>query len=252
MHTPVLDWRHHRGHSLPRMLADPFGAASATTAAVGDVRSWQKAFRSACTLGAMTCSAAQLENPAVAHWVRTYGVSVEVESVERLEFVIAHGILPRRIVVRGSESAAAPLRRAAKVGVGGYVVGSAGQAAVLAAAVVRRTPVVVDVTDDDDTLEYAVCCAARLELVGLRLRVAGHGVSDVSAATSTVMAKMADVRRPHGTLLTRLDLADFDTSSATPRLVARAAAAIEDAVDESCARHRFPRPAVVLSPSTTH
>ncbi|MCV7422117.1 hypothetical protein H7K45_16320 [Mycobacterium yunnanensis] len=254
MHALTLDWRHRRGYSLQRAVANPFAAAVEQAVdgnpTVDQVRSRHEAFRSACTLGVMTCSAAQLDDPALAAWVRSRGVSVEVVSIEQLDFAISAGIRPAHIVVQGSESAAAPLRRAANIGVGGYVIGSAGQAAVLATAVTRRTPIVVDVTDDDGALEHAIRRTSPLELVGVRMRLVGGRVSHLGEATSAVMATMADVRLRHGILMTRLNLADVEMRGLTPGLVARSAAAIEDAVDESCARHRFPRPIVVLSPPT--
>jgi diaminopimelate decarboxylase len=55
-----------------------------------------------------------------------------------------------------------------------------------------------------------------------------------------MVALMAAARRESSVICTRLHL----TADGEPREVGRA---IEEALDESCARYRFPRPAVALS-----
>ncbi|MEU0497663.1 hypothetical protein [Mycobacterium sp. NPDC006124] len=231
MHTLVLD-RHHP-EQPPADVA----------------KTWLTAFRSAFDFGAMTCPASQLADPSLAAWIGARGVCVDVESAADLDTALSVGVAPARIVLHGSDSDDALLRRDVEVGIGHCVIGSVLQAANLATVARRRIPVTLGVTEDGTGPEAAVLSSGRLQPVGMHMRV--DDIPGLGPATSLVIAKMGDVRRRRGLLLTRVTLADVDLRGATPRLMALAAAAIEDAVDESCARHRFPRPTVVLSPPTT-
>ena len=73
------------------------------------------------------------------------------------------------------------------------------------------------------------------------------------AAVNCIVGLMNQVHTEHGVVLTELDLTEGRTPppNANPdRLDLRELAeAIDDAVEESCAEFRFPRPRIVLEPS---
>ncbi len=88
-----------------------------------------------------------------------------------------------------------------------------------------------------------------LDLVGLHCRLEPGDV--VGALTlSRAIGEMAWIRRRYDVLVTQVSLADLDVGQRCERWVLRrVSGAISEVIDEACARHRFPRPALTLAPS---
>ena len=92
----------------------------------------------------------------------------------------------------------------------------------------------------------AVLGDVRLRLIGLESCV------DATAAYAEVVdqliGQMEHVRRSHGVVLDCLGLTASEDFGAQA-VLSEVATTIDDALDDACARFRFPRPLVVFSPS---
>jgi diaminopimelate decarboxylase len=67
---------------------------------------------------------------------------------------------------------------------------------------------------------------------------------------SRAIGEMSWIRRRHDVLLTQISLANLDVGQRCERwILRRVAGAISEVIDDACARHRFPRPALTLAPS---
>jgi diaminopimelate decarboxylase len=113
--------------------------------------------------------------------------------------------------------------------------------------------VLVDVTTADGRVAEGVLECAGLRLIGLHLRMESSSPTAdcYAAAVGQLIAQMAHLRRQIGVLLTRVSVAGAGALSPSPltsRSLVALDAAIEDAIDDACARHRFPRPVLVLAP----
>lgn len=209
---------------------------------------YRKAFRGSATSYPVDA----LRLAAVADWIRRHGVAVDVTSTEELEYALSAGISPLRIVMHRLDGTAGPIRRAVNAEVGGFVVNSEQQFAILASSTERTQRILVDVTARPaDELASAVLLHGRLDLIGLHHRLGDGDNDDVADAVRELIARMAGITHQHGTILTRLSLADFDAVErcGDPRGLRRLAEAIDDAVEDGCIRYRFPRPALTMSPS---
>ena len=201
----------------------------------------------------VTYPVAALRLPAVAQWVKCHGRAVEVRSCDELERAVSAGVQPVRLVMLRGDATASPLRRSVNIGVGRFVVSSASQVGVLASCAQRPPRVLVNMTSDlaEETIE-AVVAQNRVNLIGLHSQLSNGVIDDGSLAevVGRMIAQMAQIRRHQTLLLTRLSLAGgaavfgADDGARLRHLDN----VIEDAVDDSCARWRFPRPLLVLSP----
>ena len=81
--------------------------------------------------------------------------------------------------------------------------------------------------------------ALRAVLEQPQLRLVGIRCPAVPGSIDDAIALMEQVRRDHGVILTELVLADAD------RVDLREA--VDESLDEACARNRFPRPSVVFT-----
>lgn len=217
---------------------------------------------------------------AVATWVAEEGLSLDVCSAGELAVALSAGVDPRRIILHGNVKTSTDLAAARSAGVGRIVVDSPTEITMLAASSVRRQDVLLRVTPDIDAHTHRAVTTGvddqkfgfplahdqadeavrrvlgqpRLNLVGLHCHL-GSQISDVTCfevAVDRMIAAMARIRHEHGTILTQLDLGGGHAVAYTagdPSLdPATLAAAIDDALDDACARHRFPRPTIVLEP----
>ena len=204
---------------------------------------YRKAFRGA----AMSYPAEVLSFDAVAAWVVRHGVGVGVTTVDELDGVLAAGVSPLRIVMHGGSPSAT--RRAVDAGVGKFAVDS-GQDVALLAGARRIQRVLIDVTDGSvDDLAADVMSGNRLDLIGLHCRLGDPGDETAVEIVRGMVGQMSRVRRNYGVILTRLSLAGLVAISGERRDLRRVADMLDDAVEDGCARHRYPRPALVLTPA---
>jgi diaminopimelate decarboxylase len=219
--------------------------------ALARLHTYRKVFRGA----AISCPAQMLAQPDAAMAVRKQGHAVDVRSYDELTLALSVDIPASRIVMHDDGITAAPIRCAVNAGVGRLVVACCHQVTVLASCAQRPQRVLVDVTTDCATATAtaaAVCARRRLNLIGLHagLTPTAHP-TDYADVVEQMIGQMADIRREHDVILTRVSLAGGAALSSTPAGVGELralAAALDDAVDEACARFRFPRPALVLAP----
>ena len=237
-------------HPTPRAdtdAADRTGAVQRD--ALGRLTLYRKAFRGA----AITCPAEVLWQPDVAAAVKKHGHTVDVHSYGELDFALSLGIPAARIVVHDDGRTAAPVRCAVNAGVGRIVIGCSGQVKVLASSVNRSQRVLIDVTTEGaDATVAAVFACRRLDLIGLHARLTPTAdLVDYTVSVAQMVIRMARIRREHDVILSRVSLAGGDALSGATVGVGELrtlAAALDDIFDDVCARCRFPRPALILTP----
>jgi diaminopimelate decarboxylase len=223
------------------------------SAAPFDIRDWNSRYRRAFSWAGIACPASQLMDPATAKWARKHGIAVDVASGDELTLAASSGIRAARIVLRCSDTAG-PTRRAEIMGVGKYVIGSTGQAALLRSCAQHPARVLADVTDEcGDDVAGAILRSHRLDLIGLhcRLNAPASEPETYVEAVGAMIARMARIRRDRSVILTRISLAGtarVSQGSDDPPTLKRLAAAIEDGFDDACARFRFPRPGLTIAP----
>jgi diaminopimelate decarboxylase len=216
---------------------------------------WSKTYRDGLPWAGITVPAAALRRPGVADGVKRGGHCVAVSSGEELTAAIEVGIAPARIVMHDDGVNAGPLRRAVLARVGRFVIGCSGQVSVLASCAETRQRVLVDVSAEDPSAIDGVLRSARLQLIGLHHRMPSmtSAVQPYADAIAELIAQMAHLRRERDVLLTRVSVSGGMALSPRPltrRSLAALDAVMEDAIDDSCARYHFPRPVLVLSPTT--
>lgn len=185
----------------------------------------------------------------VAKWVRDHGSIVAVRGSADLTVAIGAGIHPMRLMVDADGFSGDELVFcSANLGVGRVVVTDVDQIQLLASCAVRhrRQRVILGVTDADAV--SAAIKGPRLDLVGLYREIDSR--QDCFAAypdaVGDLIAVMADIRRAHGTVLTRVLVGGGFDLDAGPENLFTLAQAIEMTLDDACATLRFPRPVVVV------
>lgn len=208
---------------------------------------YRKAFRGA----AISYPADVLRLESVATWIRRHGVGVDVATADELDHTLEAGIAPLRIVMHRCDDAADPIRLAVNAGVGRFVVNSIQQVAILASSAQRPQRVLIDVTSETaEELAAEVGSCGRLDPIGLHCQL---GDADDDAARGIVfsmVAQMSRIRREYGVILTRVSLVEGESSDwrCDRSDLCRVAEVLNDAVEDGCARHRYPQPVLVLSP----
>jgi diaminopimelate decarboxylase len=235
------------GHGAPPAAVTPVRGDQHD--ALGRLTLYRKAFRAT----AITCPAELLRQTDIEAAVRKHGHTVDVHSLDELGFAISVGIPVARIVVHDDGRTAAPIRCGANAGVGRFVVACSEQIKVLARCVQRPQRILVDVTTDGaDATVGAAFAWRRLDLVGLHARLTPtSGLTEYVDVVAQMVARMAWIRRQHRVILTRVSLAGGDVLSGTKAEwgdLQALTTALEDAFDDACARFRFPRPALILTP----
>jgi Pyridoxal-dependent decarboxylase, pyridoxal binding domain len=211
-------------------------------------------YRNAFKGNAVSYPAALLESDPLADWMRRNRVAVDVTTAAQLDRALAAGIEPLRVVMHQKNGSTTPAARAVCAGVGRFVVGSAEQMATLgdlADRADRIQRIVVDVTDTPgQPLVAQVVPHRRLDLVGLHCRLDDPDDPIGAGKLRRLIADMAQTRREHAALLTRISLAGLDVGDhcLEPRILRRVAEALGDVIGEACARHRYPRPALTVAP----
>ncbi|MET0167574.1 MAG: LysA protein [Vicinamibacterales bacterium] len=235
-----------------------------------------KVYRKSFSMTEIALPATALTNRAIAKWAGEHRVTVDVHSGEELAVALAAGVHLRRLTLFPDSLSESELRAAVNLGVGRVVAGSVQQIELLRSVVAKQaqdvvirmtdvnTPVLTVAGDADlvrmgfrfDSNESDAAIAAVLDhewlnLVGLHCEVGSqdHDFVSYPAAVGHMIAEMAQVRRDHGVVLTRLGLGggravpSGDWAVELPQLAAQ----IDDALDDACGTMRFPRPLIVLS-----
>ncbi|WKG02302.1 LysA protein [Mycolicibacterium sp. HK-90] len=187
----------------------------------------------------------------VAKWARDHGLAVAVDGSSDLAVGIGAGIHPMRLVVRADGFSGDELVFcSANLGVGRVVVSSVAQIDLLVSCAVRhrRQRVILAATDGDAVA--AVRNGPRLDLVGVyhEIGLEQDAFTATPAVVGDLIAVMADIRRAHDVVLTRVLVggAALDLRVG-PDDLSGFAQAIEMTLDDACATLRFPRPVVAIA-----
>ena len=232
-----------RPNASPSRVAHVSGSAPAAVEQAVVLRrcaEWRKVFSGA----EVAYPADALTYPPAAAWIRRHGLSVEACSAEGLSLTVSAGIRPARVVFRCAGAANSTISDGIGLGFGQFIVASHHDVAMLGACAQRPQRVLVDVTTEPvDDLAAAILADGRLDLVGVHSTI---DRADGCGAVERALAQMSYLRHHDGMITTRLYLA-VDERPAGGTL-SSLAGAIDDAVDEGCARWRFPRPEPVIAP----
>lgn len=182
---------------------------------------------------------------AIAGWIRREGVTVDVTSVDELDWAVTAGIHPSHIVMHGLDEAEGLIA----IGVGRVIVESVEQMAMLRPCAAGPQAVLVDVTDA--CLDRPLMVDRRVHFHGLHYRADGADLTGVADIIVAMVAEMAGISRKFGGVLSRLSIGDVDLTDGEvdPRTLRRVAQTINEVTEEACIRFRYPRPALTLSPS---
>lgn len=235
-----------RFHVVPHPIAHPLDPRLDVTVALRRCATYRKALRA----GAISYPAGILWMEPVSNWVNRHGVSVDVASTEELELAVAQGISPPRLVMHCTDATARPIRLAVNAGVGRFVVQSGQQIALLASCARRPQRLLVDVTAQSaDTLVGEIMARQRLDLIGLHCRLGDAGREAAGERLQEMIAQMSLIRSKHDVILTRASIAEFHAAEvACDRSYLRVVSEdLDDAIDDACARYRYPRPALVVA-----
>lgn len=178
-------------------------------------------------------SAAALDDPLTAAWVRAQGITVYAGGEGDLERVQRVGVRPVHVVFRCGGVTDA-VRRAAGIGVRRFIASTPHHVDALSRCAPRRTYVYLDEPAP------AVFGENRLRIIGLHIDVdVSGGLIEWGSAVERLLCRAA-LMKTCGLPVTRISLAG---GSADP---SRVATAVEEALDEGCLRWRLPRPVVTL------
>ncbi|NKY87158.1 diaminopimelate decarboxylase [Nocardia veterana] len=216
----------------------------------------------------------------VAGWIADEGLGIDVCSAGELAVALAAGVDPGRIVLHGSGKPYAELDYAVRAGVGRIVIDSLTEVSLLSTVVTRPQRVLLRLTPDidvsghpavrtgvadqkfgfplhDETTAEAIrtiLAHPLLELCGFHCHLGSqiHDPDHYGEAVRRLVARMAEVRREHGAVLTQLNLGGghavaYRTGDAELNL-SELADIVDDALDAACARNRFPRPVIAMEP----
>lgn len=187
--------------------------------------------------------AALLTDPLVSAWVRAHGVTVHARGGDELALVRGSGVAPEQVVWRCGATAVS-ISGALTSGVTRFVACTEHHLEVLAAFSGGTAAVHLD-------LGCPVAGADMLGVIGMHCEIRSSEPDDWAAAAGRLLGRLASLRS-RGAEVTRISLLG---GSATPWLRAdkqeltSIASAVDEAIDDGCARWRLARPAVTLGPS---
>lgn len=190
--------------------------------------------------------ASTLTDPVTAAWIRAQGTAVHACDQSDLELAASAGVRPNRIALRCGP-ATATIENAIRMGVVQFIVTTPRQLDTLADCATSPSLVYLD--------EHApaVFGETRLQIVGLHADVdTSEGDVEWGCAADRLLCRMA-LMKTCGLPLMRMSLAGgpvrpWRHGNATSLL--SIASAVNDAIEEGCARWRLPRPVVGLAPLT--
>ncbi|TDO18752.1 diaminopimelate decarboxylase [Mycobacterium sp. BK086] len=205
-------------------------------------------YRDSCLPAEVSFPAASLGDIRVARWLREHRLGVDVRTLAELHSAISVGIHPVLMTVHADHLATGDIRRASAAGVGRVVLSCPDQIVSLRTG--RTQNVLLRMTDAASpsarvTAVDAVIGCRSATLIGLLCEIgtAADDFGSCPAAIDAMIAQMADIRRRHNVVLTRLVVAAAGNSIVRRDL----AEEIDESVDDACATLRFPRPAVVMA-----
>lgn len=235
-----------RFHVLPRSGVQPLDPRLDVSVALRRCATYRKALRA----GSISYPAGILWMAPVSDWVKRHGVSVDVTSADELEVAVAKGISPPRLVMHCADGTARPVRLAVNGGVGRFVVRSAQQVALLASCAQRPQRLLIDVTAQSaDALAGQIMARQRLDLIGLHCRLGDAGREAAGDRVREMIAQMSWIRGKYDVILTRVSIAEFHAVEVgCDRSYLRVVSEdLDEAIDDACARYRYPRPALVVA-----
>ena len=188
--------------------------------------------------------------PGAAKWLRNQirgkNAWLSVRNEQELALVISAAINPAWTVFHCDNAVTRAVWHAVGLNVGCFVVIGEPQVLTISACAESPQRVLVDVTAAHaNGALAAVPAAERLELTGLHCQL---DTAEPTGDIDRVIGQMAQFSRDRGAILGLLDVAVSEPASGSPQALRALAAAVDDALDESCLRWRFPRPAVTVSP----
>ena len=203
-----------------------------------------RAIRRLLPLAGCGLPATSLSDPSVAAWVRAHGVTVYAGDGDELELAGQCGVRPAQLVLRCGQTAE-PIVGALDLGVSRFVVSCEQHVDVLMSCAHHGTYVHID--DGCPAVVGEGC----LDVIGLHCDVEASGPLDWGAATGRLLGRIASMR-DGGSALTRISLTGGPVAlwiGGDKAELRSIAAAVDDAIDEGCARWRLPRPSVTFAPS---
>lgn len=206
-------------------------------------------WRSAFKRSAVSFPAELLGFDPAAAWMRRHRVTVDVMTAAELNLALASGIRSAQLVMHPRNAAA--IARAGMGRVARLVIDSDQEAAALARGLQRREHVLVGAGPGMPAVVAEVLRYRQLDLIGLHCAAdPSHDPIGLGALRSAVV-EMAMIRRRHSVLLSRISLAGLDGGlfGLHPWALRRVADAFGEVLEEQCARYRFPRPALTVTPS---
>ena len=209
-------------------------------------------YRNAFRASALSYPADVLHSAVVTDWVKRKGVSVGVASAEDLDLAVSREVGAKYLVMQclvGTDPAV--VRRALTAGVTRFVVGTEGHITALAAPVRQVRHVVVD-SDQPGWEELAARVVAQrgMSLTGLYRELPRTDDAGGADALIAMIAGMARRSRRHGVIMGRLSLGGLRTEvPGDIRELRRVAEMTDEVIGDGCALCRYPRPALMISPT---
>lgn len=206
-----------------------------------------RAIRRLLPLAGCGLPATVLNDRSVAAWVRAHGVTVYAGDGAELDLAGQCGVRPAQVVLRCGRTAE-PIVGALDLGVNRFVVTCEQHLDVLMACAHHDTYLHVD-----DECPAAVVGEGCLDVIGLHCDVQASGPLDWGAAAARLLGRIAQLRAD-GSALMRISLTGgsmavwMEGDKAELKAIA---AAVDDAIDEGCARWRLPRPSVTFAPASS-
>ncbi|WP_066899033.1 hypothetical protein [Mycolicibacterium houstonense] len=185
-----------------------------------------------------------------AAWMRRHRVTVDVATAAELNLALAAGIRPAQLVMHPRNGAA--IARAGTGDAARFVIDTAQQATAIARGAQRVEQVLAIAGDALPSVAAEVLRHRQLELIGLHCTAEPSDDPIGLGALRTALADMAMIRRRYSLVLGRISLAGLDGGLLylRPWALRRVADALGDVLDEQCAHHRYPRPALTVAPLT--
>ncbi len=196
--------------------------------------------KSACGLPAVL-----LADPLVSAWVRAHGVSVYVADAWELGLVRSAGVAPEQVLWRCGSSSVG-ISGALSCGVTRFV-----------ASTPRHLNVLAELTGGAAAVHLDLGCLLAdyrptgLDVVGIHCSVDSSEPLLWADAAAQLLGRVAALRRD-GAEVTRISLDGGPATAwlrADKQLLTAIASAVDDAIDDGCARWRLPRPVLTLGPA---